>query len=642
MANDRLQAALRFRSDGMSVIPLEGKRPCVRWKPYQTKIASEETIRRWWKKWPQANVGIVTGELSGLIVLDIDSPEALEHAEREGLPLTWLSRTGRNGTGLHYYFKHPGLQVASPTNLGGIPGLDLKGDRALVTAPPSRHAETGRAYAWINPPKDTTLVGAPTWLLEAIRNQAAGGVVTKERQDKGNAFQRAQIGLHEGERNSGLTKVAGRCFSHGMPIEEVIVILLNLNQRCRPPLPSQEVHRIANSMERTHIRNSRRSQESTEFPAEMLTGLAGDFARLYGAHLESPLQYFFFTFLAGLGSILSRRLTTDSEISPQPRLYTVLLGESADTRKSTAIKKTIDFFSNAMEVDDLDLILSGAPSFEVSYGVGSAEGLQQRMKKDPALLLVYDEFRAFVSKSGIDGSVLLPMIVSLFESNVYENQTKKSRISLDDAHLSLLAACTVDTWHRIWKSSFTAIGLNNRLWLVPGMGNRRIAFPERVDSGARDNLLERTRQTIRHYAGREAIHVDDEARRWFQNWYNNLGTSLHTKRLDTYAHRLLPLLAANEGREVVDLEVVQKVLALCDWQLGVRQEYDPIDVDTLMARIEESIRRVLQKHDELTVKKLKDHTNARRHGIWYFDKALSNLTSAGEVRRFGKNKVTMV
>ena len=316
MVNDMLQAALGFRSDGMSVIPLEGKRPCVSWKRYQTSIASNETIRRWWKKWPEANVGIVTGELSGLIVLDIDSPEALEHAENRGLPPTWTARTGRNGTGLHYYFKHPGIQVGNSTGLGDIPGLDLKGDRALVTAPPSRHAKTGRAYEWINPPKDTTLAGAPTWLLEAIRNQAGGEPVTKERQDKGNPFQRAQLGLHEGERNSGLTKVAGRYFSYGMPIEEVIVILLGLNQRCRPPLSDQEVHRIANSMERTHIRNSKRSQESTDFPAQMLTGLAGDFARLYGAHLESPLQYFFFTFLTGLGSILSRRLTTDSEISP--------------------------------------------------------------------------------------------------------------------------------------------------------------------------------------------------------------------------------------------------------------------------------------------------------------------------------------
>ena len=266
------------------------------------------------------------------------------------------------------------------------------------------------------------------------------------------------------------------------------------------------------------------------------------------------------------------------------------------------------------------------------------------MKKDPPLLLVYDEFRAFVSKSGIDGSVLLPMIVSLFESNVYENQTKKSRISLDDAHLSLLAACTVDTWHGIWKPSFTAIGLNNRLWLVPGMGNRRIAFPECVDSGARDNLLERTRRMIRRYSDLGTIHVNDEARGCFQNWYDNLGTSVHTKRLDTYAHRLLPLLAVNEGRDVVDLEVTQKALALCDWQLSIRQEYDPIDVDTLMARIEENIRRVLQRHDDFTVKKLKDYTNAKRHGIWYFETALSNLIKAGEVRRFGKNnnKVTMV
>jgi hypothetical protein len=85
-----LAAALDYRQRGLSVIPLHnmrngvctckdgvecpnpGKHPRVTWTPYQQQAATEEDIRAWWTKWPQANVGIVTGKVSGIIVLDVD------------------------------------------------------------------------------------------------------------------------------------------------------------------------------------------------------------------------------------------------------------------------------------------------------------------------------------------------------------------------------------------------------------------------------------------------------------------------------------------------------------------------------------------------------------------------------------------
>ena len=82
---DTLKAALEYRNVyGFSVIPLnpssdpeKGKKPLVSWMPYQKARASEEEIREWWRKWPQAMVGIITGKLSGVMVLDGDSDESI-------------------------------------------------------------------------------------------------------------------------------------------------------------------------------------------------------------------------------------------------------------------------------------------------------------------------------------------------------------------------------------------------------------------------------------------------------------------------------------------------------------------------------------------------------------------------------------
>jgi len=99
----------------------------------------------------------------------------------------------------------------------------------------------------------------------------------------------------------------------------------------------------------------------------------------------------------------------------------------------------------------------------VCWGVGSAEGLQKRLKKNNKLLLCFDEFKSFVGKCQAQGSVLLPCVNSLFELNHYENHTKNSEVVIDDAFLTILAASTVQTYENTWTRQFTDIGFNNRM-----------------------------------------------------------------------------------------------------------------------------------------------------------------------------------
>ena len=67
-----LWAALAALARGWSVIPVRprDKRPIVAWQAYQEERPTVEQLERWWTRWPEANVGIVTGAISGLVVLD--------------------------------------------------------------------------------------------------------------------------------------------------------------------------------------------------------------------------------------------------------------------------------------------------------------------------------------------------------------------------------------------------------------------------------------------------------------------------------------------------------------------------------------------------------------------------------------------
>lgn len=162
-----LDAALEYHRRGWSVIPLRprDKKPAMAWARFQQKQASKAEVATWNRQYPGANLGIVTGAVSGIIVLDVDDASAWDNLFFEyDVPRTPTAQTGK---GWHLYFAHPGGVVKNFARK--LPGLDLRGDGGYVVAPPSVHPNGG-AYQWEISPDDTTLAPAPDWLLDLIHN----------------------------------------------------------------------------------------------------------------------------------------------------------------------------------------------------------------------------------------------------------------------------------------------------------------------------------------------------------------------------------------------------------------------------------------------------------------------------------------
>jgi hypothetical protein len=132
-----------------------------------------DTIKQWWRSMPYANIGLVTGAVSGVIVLDVDVRHggdlSLSKLEQQhgALPVTWRFLTG--GGGEHILFRHPGGNV--PNSAGKLgSGLDVRGDGGYIVAPPSRHI-SGNYYAVSeqHAPSTVPLAAAPPWLIELVQ-----------------------------------------------------------------------------------------------------------------------------------------------------------------------------------------------------------------------------------------------------------------------------------------------------------------------------------------------------------------------------------------------------------------------------------------------------------------------------------------
>jgi len=133
------------------------------------------------------------------------------------------------------------------------------------------------------------------------------------------------------------------------------------------------------------------------------------------------------------------------------------------------------------------------------------------------------------------------------------------------------------------------------------------------------------------------LPITEEAFHIYDNWYMNLEPSVHNKRLDTYALRLMGLLAVNELKPQVDASIIEKTLALCKWQLAARQLHDPIGADNEIATMEEKIRRILKSKGGLKDWELRQLCNVRSKGLWTYQTAKKNLMGAREIQV--KNKV---
>lgn len=121
-----------------------------------------EDIERWWEVWPEANIGIRTGEVSAVFIDFDDETQLAVFEAAHGAFTGPLARTG--GGGWHAGFAHPGIPV--PSRQGIVPGVDVRADSGYIVAAPSSHA-SGNVYAWVRGP-ETPLQAIPDSLLELL------------------------------------------------------------------------------------------------------------------------------------------------------------------------------------------------------------------------------------------------------------------------------------------------------------------------------------------------------------------------------------------------------------------------------------------------------------------------------------------
>ncbi len=245
------EAAVEYARQGLSVILLEprGKKPQGLWRPSISQALTPEQIGKAFETpgHGDCNVGIVTGAVSGVFVLDFDGTlQERDAIDSRSMPDTLVASTGR---GLHWYFKMPGFPVRNAAKI--LPGADVRGDGGYVVAPPSVHPN-GSVYKWGAAYDGTPRAGQP--LLESAAPPDWFVDLLPANPDRMPDYIHnvstatadfIENGAPEGERNQRLFNAACDMAGVGMDLGEAGALLMSAAERAG--LPASEARNTLDS-----------------------------------------------------------------------------------------------------------------------------------------------------------------------------------------------------------------------------------------------------------------------------------------------------------------------------------------------------------------------------------------------------------
>lgn len=272
-----LDFAHGYLAKGLSVIPLKpkDKRPAIYlWKQFQERKPTEGEIHEWFGNGSLNNIGIVCGKVSGLAVVDLDTPEAVRFAMDHHFPGTPASKTGK---GYHAFFRYrDGLRNFQKRD--DLPGIDLRADGGYVVAPPSVH-ESGVVYSWLPGRSLADLPLAP--FPEIILAQTPADKISLEE---------LYEGVGKGRRNDSLARLCGWWARNALTLSECMEQAITWNQKNSPPLPERELEETVKSIFTIHHREKDQAKDSPKIEVGIHLTDLGNAQRFVNEH-RTDLRY---------------------------------------------------------------------------------------------------------------------------------------------------------------------------------------------------------------------------------------------------------------------------------------------------------------------------------------------------------------
>ena len=212
----------------------------------------QQVIKGWWHQWPDSNIGVRTGQASGIMAVDLDVKDNsngitnwYDLLDFHGPASTMTAFTG--GGGQHWIYKLPAdVEVRNDAGTKLAQGIDVRGDGGYIVVSPSIHL-SGDTYSWED---NTPAVLAPEWLITKCATPVTKATETIERPAGGYEpwVTEALQGVGESYRNQTAARLVGYFHKSGVAEDIIQAVLTPFAEACNPPMDIRELRRTVASV----------------------------------------------------------------------------------------------------------------------------------------------------------------------------------------------------------------------------------------------------------------------------------------------------------------------------------------------------------------------------------------------------------
>jgi hypothetical protein len=625
----RLEEVSKYISNGWKIFPVKhkGKKPLTK---HGVKDASDDP-----RPFIQTcNIGLATGEPSGVSVVDIDDPDDLAKLEAKfgKLPKTSISRTGRDGGGFHYYFQHDERwnNVKNSTKIEGL-DIDIRSTGGYVILPPSVH-ETGESYKWVISPEECEPATAPQWLvdllpmhekepssksLEASSNDAPqetteSDVLTIERarteKDRAILYLQKVPPAIAGDDGHGHTfsTVCRLVELFSLNQTELIEALEGWNETCDPPWSYKELkHKVKEAMKNTSYGGGETLSEENcpidkplRLDGKALHGLTGDIIQSIDPHTEADPVAILLTFVTVFGSLAGRKPYFLVEGSRHHcNLFINLVGTSSRARKGTSLGQVRRLMDGVNEVT----------------GLSSGEGLISHVKdgetdiedgviqttggvKDKRTLVVESEFARTLKAMSRESSTLSSVLRDAWDTGDLSILTKQP-VKATGAHISIVSHITTVELRKSLKDSDVHNGFGNRFLWASVSRSKLLPDGGDLSDETLDRLRGRVLDALDFASSVERMRRSDDCASLWREVYpdlvqekNGIVYDAITSRAEAQVLRLSMIYALLDQSPIIETVHLEAALALWDYcDESARVIFGSVEGDSLSQKIRDLV-----------------------------------------------------
>lgn len=576
----------------------------------------EEVIRERRAAWPNAGVGVVTGD--GLVMIGPDGAAgiaALTALEKQHgqLPPTPTAVSGSGGR--HFYFAVSGGKISNSKNHRGLP-IDVRGENGLAVAPPSQNCVG--SYKWLLHPDATPLAPMPPWLYEWCQPEQKKAKVFTVGGDGPSARDRAVAwlakvpGAVSGSGGHGQTLEAARGIVYGFdlgPDEGFSILWANYNPRCLPPWSEAELRHKCSEADtvpfgkpRGYLLNAEAEpvHASAEVDIEDLEmpkpepwptldplafhGLVGQVVATIAPESEADPVALAGDFIVSAGSVIGRRPHFLIEGRPHHvNLFAAIVGKSSRGRKGTSggrSKQALAFADNHWTIHNVATGLSSGEGLihavrdrsekrEKGKGKGGESVVVDEGVSDKRLLVREEEFASVLRVMQREGNTLSIVARAAWDTGDLRTLTKNNPTRATGAHISLVTHITRQELAKCLKEESIFNGFANRfLWLLVKRARLLPDGGRRLDLAPLGGRLRVALEKARDIG--EMWRSEGAAALW-HSVYPKLTADrgdlygVATGRAEAQVLRLSMLYALLDGTAIVDVEHLRAALAFWDY-----------------------------------------------------------------------------